>query len=77
MTSLAFMFVCVPLPVCQTNEREVVVELAVDDFVGGADDEVDLLRRQRAQLAVDQRGGLLEDAERADHRPRKVLARRC
>ncbi len=36
MTSLAFMLVWVPLPVCQTDEREVVVELAVDDLVGGA-----------------------------------------
>ena len=56
MTSLAFMFVCVPLPVCQTDEREVVVELALDDLVGGLDDE----RRafsgaEQAELAVDER----------------------
>ena len=28
MTSLAFMFVCVPLPVCQTTSGKCVVELA-------------------------------------------------
>ncbi len=36
MTSLAFMFDCVPLPVCQTTSGKCVVELAVDDLVGRA-----------------------------------------
>jgi hypothetical protein len=49
-------------------QREVVVELAVDDLVGGVDDALDLVPRQLTELAVGQRGGLLEDAERADHR---------
>ena len=34
---------------------------------------VDGLGRQRAELAVDQRGGLLQDPERANHRAREML----
>ena len=52
MTSLAFMLVCVPLPVCQMREREMGVELALDDLVGGAHDEVGLLGGQLAEFVV-------------------------
>ena len=56
MTSLAFMFDCVPLPVCQTNSGKWSSSLPGDHLVGGAADQVDLLRRQLAQLAVGERG---------------------
>ena len=74
MTSLAFMLVCVPLPVCQTTSGKVVVELALDDLVAGLDDGLRLLGREDAALGVDDRAGLLEDAEGADHLPREALA---
>jgi hypothetical protein len=52
----------------EDDQREVVVELPGDHLVRGAADQVDLLRRQLAQLAVRDRGALLQDAERADDR---------
>ncbi len=55
------------------EQREVVVELPVDHLVCRRDDELDLIRRQRLQVAVHERRGLLQDAERADHRPGKML----
>jgi hypothetical protein len=54
-------------------EREVVVELAGDDLVGGAGDEVGAVGRHLAQVAVDQGAGLLEDAEGAEDRPRHAV----
>ena len=39
-TSFTFMLVCVPEPVCQTDERELVVVLAGEHLVGGGDDRV-------------------------------------
>ena len=73
MTSFAFMFVCVPLPVCQTNSGKWSSSLPSMTSSAARDDQIDLVLRQRAELAVGQRGGLLEHAERADHRPGKVL----
>src|SRR5207249_9210398 len=46
-------------------EREVAVEFSGDDFVGGPDDEAALFVRQLAEVLVDERGGLFEDAEGA------------
>ena len=46
MTSLAFMFDCVPLPVCQTTSGKCASSLPLDDLVGGAHDEVGLGRRR-------------------------------
>ncbi len=40
MTSLAFMFDCVPEPGLEDDQREVVVELAGDDLVAGLRDVV-------------------------------------
>jgi hypothetical protein len=42
-----FMLLCVPLPVCQTEERELHVVLAGDDLVRGAHDRVGELRIER------------------------------
>ena len=48
-------------------QREVVVELAGDHLVGRLHDQLASSRRSSLpEVAVDQRGGLLEDAERAD-----------
>ena len=49
-TSFMFMLVCVPEPVCQTDERELAVVLAGEHLVGGGDDRVGLLR-DRARRA--------------------------
>ncbi len=38
ITSLTFMLVWVPLPVCHTDERELAVVRARDHLVGGRDD---------------------------------------
>jgi hypothetical protein len=47
-------------------QREMVVELSADDFVGGLDDEVALFRRESVELEIDERRGFFEDAESAD-----------
>ena len=47
-------------------QREMVVELAGDDFVGGLGDERGFFGGQLAEILVDQRGGFFEDAEGAD-----------
>ena len=39
ITSLTFMFVCVPLPVCQTTSGKWSSSFAVDHLVGGLDDQ--------------------------------------
>ena len=74
ITSLAFMLVWVPRAGLEHDERELAVQLPVDHLLGGPDDQVDLLRRQLAQLAVGQGRALLEDAEGADHGPAPAVA---
>ena len=73
ITSLAFMFDWVPEPVCQTDQREMVVELAVDHFLGGRDDGLADLRVELAQRHVGLGRGALDDAQRAHHRQRLLL----
>jgi hypothetical protein len=67
------MFDCVPDPVCQTN-REMIVERACDDLVGGPDDRVRLPFRQPPALGVDQRARLLDDAIGARDLDRHAVA---
>ena len=43
------------------DEREVIVELAGDDFIAGGDDQLFFLGGQEAELRVDDRGGLLDE----------------
>jgi hypothetical protein len=66
MTSLAFMFDCVPEPVCHTN-KEVIVELPLDDLFCRRDDEVGPVLRKPVELRVDQGRGLLQDPESPNH----------
>ena len=74
ITSFAFMFVCVPLPVCQTNSGK--WSSSLPSITSSA------ARTMRSTIGwgsvpsspLVKRRGLLEDAERADQRPRKVLA---
>ena len=67
------MLVWVPEPVCQTDQRELVVELAVDHLLGGRDDRPADVRFELAERHVRLGGGALDDAERADHRQRHAL----
>ncbi|EAU43488.1 hypothetical protein R2601_23383 [Salipiger bermudensis HTCC2601] len=55
------------------NEREVVVELAVDHLAGGGDDGVGDLGLHRAVGFVGHGAGLLHHAERADDRHRLLF----
>ena len=48
------------------DEREMIVELAVDHLVGGGDDRIGQLGGQAAKIAIDFGGGALDDAEGAD-----------
>jgi len=53
----------------EDHQREVLVELALDDLVGGLHDQVGDIRRQLAQIRVGLSSSLLEYAESLDHRP--------
>ena len=55
------------------EQRELAVELAGEDLVGGGDDEIRLLGGELAEIAVGERGGLLQDRHPADHRGRHVV----
>ena len=68
MTSFAFMFDLRAGARLPHDERELVVELALDHLVGGLRDQIDLLGRELAELAVGQRGRLLQEAQGPDHR---------
>ena len=74
ITSLAFMLVCVPLPVCQMRSGKLVVELAGDHFVGRLRDQARLFRRQLAEFLIHQRRGLFQNAEGANQLRRHDVA---
>ena len=50
ITSLTFMLVWVPEPVCHTDEREMLVELAVDDLLRHRDDRLGAPRVERCRV---------------------------
>ena len=56
------------------DKREMIIQLAGDDLIGGLDDQIGLLRRQQPQLLVDQRSGFLQNTEGADQLMRHPLA---
>ena len=66
MTSLAFMFDCVPLPVCQTTSGKCASSLPSMTSSAARDDEARLRRVELAEVLVGEGGGLLHDAEGAD-----------
>ena len=51
----------------EDDQRELLVELSVDHVLCGANDQIDLLAGQLAQLFVGERGAFLENAQSADH----------
>ena len=74
MTSFAFMFDCVPLPVCQTtsgkcSSRSPASTLPAASAISAASFAIEL-----AEVAVDVRGRHLHDSERADHRAAEAMA---
>ena len=73
ITSLTFMFVCVPLPVCHTNSGNSSSSLPARISSAARDDEVGLVVGELAEVAVHERGGLLEDGHAADHRARHAV----
>ena len=66
MTSLAFMLVCVPLPVCQMRRGNWSSSLPAMTSSAGQSDQARFFRRQLAELLIDQRRGFLQDAEGAN-----------
>src|ERR1700690_3766766 len=55
-------------------QRELVVELAGDDFIGGLYDQLGFVGGKLAQVLVHQSAGLLEDAESANQFRRHSVA---
>src|SRR6266851_4123387 len=47
-------------------QREVLVEFSGDDFISGLDNELGFFGGELAEILIDERGGLLEDAEGAN-----------
>ena len=56
------------------DQREVIVQLAVDHLLPGLADGVGQARVELAQLLVGAGGGVLDDAHRAQDRPRHLFA---
>ena len=77
MTSLAFMLVCVPLPVCQTTSGKWSSSSPAMTSSAALDDRLGLLGRQRRRARrLTIAAGLLEDAEGADDLAREASRRR-
>ena len=74
MTSFAFMFDCVPEPVCQTTSGKCASSVPAITSSAAAGDQLLLVLGQQAQVGVGRRGGLLEHAHRADHLARQRVA---
>ena len=64
ITSLTFMLVCVPEPVCQTSSGKLIVQFAVGDVLRHFGDGVGAAPVERAEIAVDLGRGALDQAER-------------
>ena len=76
ITSLAFMFDCVPEPVWNTTSGNSAVPAAVDHFLRRANDQVGLVRRRAAPSSTLARAAhCLTSAERANDRPSPAEAR--
>ena len=73
ITSLTFMLVWVPEPVCHTSSGKCPSSLAVGDVLRGCDDGAGALAVERAEIAVDLGGGALDQAERAHDLDRHAL----
>ena len=63
MTSLAFMLVCVPEPVCQTRSGKCASKLTVDHLVRRLDDQLHLVLGQLAEIKIDDRRRLFQNAQ--------------
>ena len=73
-TSFMFMLVCVPEPVCHTDERKLRVVPAGEHLVGGGGDRLAVSRVERAERDIDDGGGALDLGEGVDQRHRHALA---
>ncbi len=73
ITSLAFMFDCVPEPVCQTTRGNSSSCSPATTVAAAAGDRVGERRFEDAEILVHQGRGLLHEAERVDERRRHVL----
>ena len=74
-TSLTFMLVCVPEPVCQTARGNSAVVPSGERLVGGRDDRVGGPRGEQAERGVDACRRPLDDQQRADQRLGHLLGR--
>ena len=73
MTSLTFMLVCVPEPVCQTRSGNSASRRPLGDVPGRLGDGAGDIRRQKTEVSIDDRGGLLDDPQRINKRHRHAL----
>jgi hypothetical protein len=62
------------IAVGKDHQREVIIELAFDDLIGGPDDQFSLFLGQCAEVHVDLGRGLLENAHGANQFARHALA---
>jgi hypothetical protein len=51
----------------------VIVEMALDHFIAGSDDQVCFIAIQFAEIVVYERSGLLENAKGANHLTRHAI----
>ncbi len=77
MTSLAFMLVCVPLPVCQTRSGKWSSSFPSITSSQACDDQLRLIVRQLAEVFVHLRRGLFENAEARGSARAACDRRRC
>ena len=73
ITSLTFMLVCVPDPVCQTTQRKMIVEFAVGDFLRGRGNRRGAPAIEDPKRVIDLGRGALDQAQRAHDLDRHPL----
>ena len=77
ITSLAFMFVCVPLPVCQMRSGKCSSSLPAITSSAACAMQLRFFGRKLAEVLIHQRGGLFQNAEGADQLAAASCRGRC
>ena len=74
ITSFAFMFVCVPLPVCQMRSGKCSSSFPAITSSAACTIKLRFFGRKLSEVLIHQRGGLLQDSEGADQFGRHHVA---